>query len=116
MFGENIRITVLKAEIHEELAAQFGQLQPDGTRTVHPCPFFRPGDRFVFSLRDGVTGGSFCEMAKRDLFAMMVGLAGKGAATPAGEKGRIPPEICCCSDGLRPVFFKLEVMEPGEAR
>ena len=114
MFGTRIRITVVKAEVEKELAARYGQLQPDGTRTTHPCPFFHVGDTFVFSLKSGITGGPFCEMAKNDLFTMMVGLAGKGSAVPAGEKKQIPPEICCCSDGLRPVFFKLEVMEPDE--
>lgn len=114
MFGTRIRITVLKAEVHEELAAQYGQLQPDGSRTTHPCPFFRAGDRFVFSLKGGISGGNFCEMAKNDLFTMLVGLAGKGSVVPAGEKHTVPPEICCCSDGLRPVFFKLEVMEADE--
>ena len=115
MFVTRIRITVVKAEVEKELAAQYGQLQPDGTRTTHPCPFFRPGDKFEFSLKTGITGGKFCEMAKNDLFTMLVGLAGRGSATPAGEKGKLPPEICCCSDGLRPVFFKLEVMEQDEA-
>lgn len=115
MFITRIRITVLKADVETELAAQYGQLQPDGTRTTHPCPFFHPGDKFEFSLKGGITGGKFCEMAKNDLFTMMVGLAGKGAATPVGQKHLLAPEICCCSDGLRPVFFKLEVMEPDEA-
>lgn len=114
MFGEKIRITVLKAEVCEEMASQYGQLRPDGTRGTHPCPFFHPGDTFSFSLKTGITGGAFCEMAKNDLFTMLVGMAGKGSATPAGKKHKIAPEICCCSDGLRPVFFKLEVMEPGE--
>lgn len=114
MFITRIRITVLKADVETELAAQYGQLQPDGTRTTHPCPFFRPGDKFEFSLKNGITGGKFCEMAKNDLFTMMVGLAGKGAATPDGQKHLLAPEICCCSDGLRPVFFKLEVIEPDE--
>lgn len=114
MFANRIRITVLKSDVIEDLAAQYGQLQPDGTRNTHPCPFFHPGDRFIFSLKSGITGGPFCEMAKNDLFTMMTGLLGKGAATPVGEKRNIPPEICCCSDGLRPVFFKLEVMEPEE--
>lgn len=114
MFVTKIRITVLKAKVEKELAAQYGQLQPDGTRTTHPCPFFHPGDKFMFSLKTGITGGNFCEMAKNDLFTMLVGMAGKGSAVPVGEKHKIPPEICCCSDGLRPVFFKLEVMEPDE--
>ena len=114
MFANRIRITVVKADVMEDLAAQYGQLQSDGTRTTHPCPFFHPGDQFIFSLKGGITGGNFCEMAKNDLFTMMTGLLGKGAATPAGEKKNILPEICCCSDGLRPVFFKLEVMEPDE--
>lgn len=116
MFGENIRITVIKADVNQELAVEYGQLQPDGSRTVPPCPFFRVGDQFTFSLRSGIAGGPFCEMAKQDLFTMMVGLAGKGSATAVGEKGKIPPEICCCSDGLRPVFFKLEVMDSGETK
>ncbi len=111
MFGTKIRITVVKAEVERELAAQYGQLQPDGTRTTHPCPFFHEGDQFEFSLKSGITGGPFCEMAKNDLFTMLVGLAGKGSAVPAGERSAIPPEICCCSDGLRPVFFKLEVAD-----
>lgn len=114
MFITKIRITVLKADICEDLAAEYGQLQSDGTRTTHPCPFFHPGDKFAFSLKTGITGGNFCEMAKNDLFTMLVGMAGKGSATPVGQKCKIPPEICCCSDGLRPVFFKLEVMEPDE--
>ncbi|MGM9612697.1 MAG: TIGR04076 family protein [Butyricicoccus sp.] len=114
MFITRIRITVLKADVMDELASVYGQLQPDGTRTTHPCPFFHPGDKFEFSLKGGISGGPFCEMAKNDLFTMLTAMAGTGSATPAGQKKDIPPQICCCSDGLRPVFFKLEVMEPDE--
>lgn len=110
MFQTTIKIAVLKTEIFEELADEYGQVDEQGKRSIHPCPFFREGDEFLFSLKDGIVGGEFCQWAKAAIFPNLLAVAGQGGATEAERKKDIPPHICCCTDGLRPVVFKLEVV------
>lgn len=111
MFKTHVKITVVKADIFEDLAPEYGQPDENGIRHIHACPFFHVGDEFVFNLKEGITGGEFCEWAKAAIFSNLLAVAGQGGATEPGKKKDIPPHICCCTDGLRPVVFKLEVME-----
>lgn len=111
MFKTNVKITVIKADIFEDLAAEYGQVGPDGRKSTHPCPFFKVGDEFVFNLKNGIEGGEFCQWAKAAIFSNLLAVASQGGATPPEKIKDIPPHICCCSDGLRPVVFRLEVME-----
>ena len=111
MFKTHVKITVVKADIFEDLAPEYGQPDENGIRHIHACPFFHVDDEFVFNLKEGITGGEFCEWAKAAIFSNLLAVAGQGGATEPGKKKDIPPHICCCTDGLRPVVFKLEVME-----
>ena len=38
-------------------------------------------------------------------------VANKAGAVPDGEKADLAPQFTCCTDGLRPVIFKVESME-----
>ena len=111
MFGEKIKITVIKADVFQDLAEEYGQPDENGIKSTHCCPFFHVGDEFVFNLKEGIEGGEFCQWAKAAIFPNLLAVAGQGGATAPGKKQDIPPHICCCTDGLRPVVFKLEVME-----
>ena len=99
-----IKITVVKrlsmADIHP---------QGDGGATpdFEPvCPMFEEGDEFIAEI--GTAPRGFCPAAFDDIYRYISGLrfganypwmANKGTAT------------VCCTDGLRPVIFRLERME-----
>ena len=112
MFHTTVKITVVKVHVFSDLAEQFGrEPSPEGGKTISPCPFFQEGDVFTFRIQDGIQGGEFCEFAKATLFPNLLAVASKGGATPPDQRSQIPPEFCCCNDGLRPVVFRLEALE-----
>ena len=94
------RITVLRRTLNQEYIDAYR------TDEVLPCEFFREGQTFTvdspFDLPEG-----FCPWAWGDIryniLATMLG----------GERPWAnPPDmaISCCTDGYRPVFFKIEVI------
>ena len=101
-----VRITVLKTLFHEDLADEYRR--PD----VHygPCPFFAPGQEFLVNYLAERPEGFACDWAWDDihkiLFALMVG----------GDFGTWMKDpnvlITCCTDGVKPVVFKVERVYP----
>jgi TIGR04076 family protein len=91
------RITVLKITNNKELAMEYGH-------KGEPCPVFQEGQ--VFHTK-GIFGndipGGFCHMAWQALFMPVNVLAGGGRVL-----GQDDVHIACCTDGLRPVVFKIE--------
>ena len=97
-----VRITVLKTLFHEDLADEYRR--PD----VHygPCPFFTAGQEFTVNYLAERPEGFACDWAWDDihkiLFALMVG----------GSFGTWMNDpnvfITCCTDGVKPVIFKVE--------
>jgi uncharacterized repeat protein (TIGR04076 family) len=94
----DIKITVVKkvetGEIHEEFAVE-------GAESV--CPLVKLGAEFV-SKNMGVPDG-FCSWAWADIHRDVAHLAMGGDFPWMREKGEM---VSCCTDGLRPVIFKLE--------
>jgi len=101
-----VRITVIEKIGMKDLQKKYGTKEyKDGEDTS--CDKFKIGDTFTHGRGDAVPAG-FCAWAwadiNRDVEAMK-----NGANFPW-----IKPEgisIACCTDGLRPVFFKLERVE-----
>ena len=101
-----VRITVLKTLFHEDLADEYRR--PD----VHygPCPFFSPGQEFLVNYLAERPEGFACDWAWDDihkiLFALMIG----------GDFGTWMKDpnvfITCCTDGVKPVVFKVERVSP----
>ncbi len=91
------RITVLKVTNNPELAAEYGH-------SGNPCPVFSEGQVFYTT---GMFGNDipehFCHLAWQALVMPVNVLIGGGKVL-----GEDDVHIACCTDGLRPVIFKIE--------
>ncbi len=88
------KITVLKKTFNEEMY----KLYPYGFATA--CGRLEEGQVFVTNNRWDPPEG-FCPWAWHDLVSIIQSI----------HAGRDVPAIACCTDGLRPVLFKLERIE-----
>ena len=80
---------------------------PGTDREYSVCNAFKDGDEFVVEL-DGRMPDGFCSWAWRDIYKDVSVLRFGGNFDPWVEKG---VAITCCSDGIRPVSFKMERIE-----
>lgn len=95
-----VKITVLKQLDVKEMREKYGN-------NVEPtCKYAKLGN--VFLVQGFKKPEGFCDWAWSDIFRDVVHLALGGDFYWIKEKGTI---ISCCTDGLRPVLFKLERME-----
>ena len=95
-----IKITVLKMMFNQDLADEY--CQPD----VTPCPAFSEGQEFIVE-REKPEG--FCDWAWNDIYKVYMTLRWGGDFTPWMRDGN--QIIACCTDGIRPVVFRLERIE-----
>jgi uncharacterized repeat protein (TIGR04076 family) len=101
------KITVLKRMTNQDLVeAYMGEEYKQ--RNIVPCPHFEDGQEFI-AENPGTPPEGFCNSAwmniHKDLLAMMSG----GDFTPwVNQAGTA---IACCTDGFRPVVFKIERLE-----
>lgn len=95
------KITVLRTECYKDLAEKQGILE------FTPCPILKEGEEFITK---GIFGNDipdeFCYMAWQALVMPVNVLIGGGKVL-----GHDEVHIACCTDGLRPVVFKLERVE-----
>ena len=97
-----VRIKVLKKLNSEEI---FGDNPPLG-ENVKACPVYEIGQEFIVG-EDGEMPDGFCHWAWNDLYKVVTALRyGVNWEPDATKKGA--PTVQCCTDGLRPVIFKLE--------
>ena len=98
------KITVLHREVYPELAKM------QGIEDLGPCPVLKEGQEFITT---GIFGNDipegFCSMAWQALFMPVNVLIGGGKVL-----GHDDVHIACCTDGLRPVVFKIERIEEAE--
>jgi uncharacterized repeat protein (TIGR04076 family) len=94
-----VKITVLQRLIHQDLIDAF--MEPDVV--TRPCPRFADGQEFIV---EDHPGPEFCEAAWNDIYKAYLTLASGGSFAP--WMNRDDTAVVCCSDGIRPVFFKLE--------
>jgi len=88
------KITVLRRDFNEDLYRQY----PYGNAI--PCGRLAEGQEFITTCRWDPPEG-LCAWAWRDLLPVIQSF----------HEGRDNPAIQCCTDGLRPVIFKLEKIE-----
>ena len=93
-----VKITVLKRLLHEDLLAEYA----DSMWT--PCERFREGEEFI--ARGVNMPEGFCSWAWADIQKYVMTLSRGGNFV--GIKPGI--HIASCTDGFRPVIFKLEVL------
>ena len=93
-----IKITVMKKLFHADLVEQYAA-KPE---TWSPCSHFEVGDTFVTDLnRPWDMPRGFCGWAWADIQRTVYGMA----------RGGQDCFITCCTDGYRPVVFKLEKLK-----
>ena len=101
---KKVRITVLKRYFYKELADQY---LTEG-RAVGPCPLLKEGDTFLFE-GSAVMPQGFCPWARIDIYRGVSALSAGASFAPWNN--RDGEQISCCTDGVRPVIFRLEAVE-----
>lgn len=100
------KITVLKRALNTELAEEYSGVE------VTKCPFFEEGQVFTCNLFEKPQ--NFCDWAWNDLYKVVSTLSmGGNYSTGIFDKWMKDDNvmIVCCSDGMRPVSFKVERIE-----
>jgi uncharacterized repeat protein (TIGR04076 family) len=99
------KISVLKTLYHEDLAQEYRR--PDVPKG--PCPFFKEGDEFTVNYLTERPVGFDCDWAWDDIHKILMVLMLKGDfATWMKNPSNF---ITCCTDGIKPVVFKIERIE-----
>ncbi|MBW2148644.1 MAG: TIGR04076 family protein [Deltaproteobacteria bacterium] len=97
-----VKITVLKRLNHEEIFG--GRLQEVADTMTSVCNRLEDGQIFTVEM-DGQMPTGFCTWAWHDIVPEITTLRFGGNFPWMKEEGMI---YSCCSDGARPVIFKLE--------
>jgi uncharacterized repeat protein (TIGR04076 family) len=98
------KITVVKRVSMKDL---FGDNPPADVRVemVTPqCPALKEGQEFIY---DKTCPPGFCSWAFADIQRDLIAV-GFGASYPWIKEKQVA--ISCCTDGLRPVIFRIEVV------
>jgi uncharacterized repeat protein (TIGR04076 family) len=88
-----LRATVLRVTLDEELDRELRG------GSGGPCPVFQDGQQFVIDSPYLCPEG-FCHWAWADIRTFI----------QAAYFGSDTPQVACCTDGVRPVFFRIERM------
>jgi uncharacterized repeat protein (TIGR04076 family) len=97
------KITVLKKTFHPDLVEEYCKDPQTGI-----CTSFVEGDEFLTDSSTRMPDG-FCGYAWIDLHRLVLVLMNEGNFGSWMKDGRTM--IACCTDGIRPVIFKLERIE-----
>jgi uncharacterized repeat protein (TIGR04076 family) len=106
--GSKVKITVLRRGFNKDFVDQY--VKRERAATLGPCEVFREGQEFVVDAIEGMPAG-FCAWAWDDLYKVLISYWSGGKFGEWYEDG--DTIVCCCSDGTRPVYFKLEKLAEG---
>jgi len=101
-----VKITVLKRTVNWDLVQS--HMGPESQEAYEfPCPVFAEGDTFYYKPWSGAVPEGFCPSAWIDIQPKLQLVQSEGRypgdwVIPEGAA------IACCTDGYRPVMFKLE--------
>jgi uncharacterized repeat protein (TIGR04076 family) len=98
-----VKVTVVKAFTKEDI---FGENVPESLRNGKACPRHTPGEEFI--LEGDNCPRNFCGWAFRDIFRDYNHLRKNGNFPWVGKDGVM---FSSCTDGRKPVVFKLERMD-----
>ena len=99
-----VKITVLRKEFYAEYAEEY---LTDG-KGVGPCQLLEVGDEFIFEGGAAIPEG-FCPWAWIDIYHNVSAISTGSTYAPWNKKEA--QTIVCCTDGIRPVVFKIEAIE-----
>lgn len=100
-----IKITVIKRFKPEDVFGKVGYTTPNGKK-VTECTAFEDGQEFIIENLKKPDG--FCGWAWRDVYKDVAVLNFGGNFKNWAKEGL---QHTCCTDGVRPVVFKLERIE-----
>ena len=103
-----MKITVLKRMTNMDLVKEHMGSECQES-TGFPCPQYRDGQTFIFDPWSGIPDG-FCENAWADIHRNIQFVAGNGRY-PRSWVLPLGSAIACCTDGYRPVVFKIELLD-----
>ena len=99
------KITVLKKLYHQDLEEEYRR--PDVRKG--PCTFFEEGQEFIVDYLTERPEGFGCDWAWDDIHKVLMVLMLKGDfGTWMKDENMF---ITCCTDGIKPVVFKIERIE-----
>ena len=92
-----VKITVIKCSVNNDIMDQHADSRWE------PCEVFSQGQEYISSEGHNMPEG-FCSWAWADILKCVLTLS-RGGDFVGVKPGTF---VSCCSDGFRPVFFKLE--------
>jgi len=96
--SKQLKITVLKRDLYQDLVDEYA-----ADKTTAHCSLFEDGQVFILDSLD--MPEKFCSWAWADIHRDVVSVF-QGASFPwINQENTI---ISCCTDGFRPVTFKIE--------
>jgi len=101
-----VRITVVERTFNEEISREFGSESFLAGRGFGPCPNFEDGQVFVLDALSKPE--RFCNWAWADIHREVRTVAFGGGFPWVNTPNSA---ICCCTDGMKPVVFKVERIE-----
>ncbi len=102
MASGDFKITVLKRTYYPDLVGAYCQVDPG------PCSKFTDGQEIYCSLAQQPQG--FCSWAWNDIHKICLTF-NQGGKFNRGWMKDENTMITCCTDGLRPVIFKIEKID-----
>lgn len=99
-----VKITVLRKEFYPAYAEEY---LTEG-RAAGPCPILSEGQTFLYE-GGAVMPEGFCPWAWTDIYREVSVLAAGGGRE--NDWYRTRATLACCTDGVRPVIFRLEPLE-----
>ena len=100
------KITVLKTSFNKEYVDAY--VEHDRKINLGPCEVFHEGQEFITDAVVGMPQG-FCAWAWDDIYKVVVSFYAGGQFGMWYEKKN--EIIACCTDGTRPVYFKIESLD-----
>lgn len=101
---KKVKITVLRKEFYDDLADEY---LTEGVQTGS-CALLNVGDTFLFEGSAKMPEG-FCPWAWIDIYQSVNAISLGATFTPWNRKDN--QTIVCCTDGIRPVVFRIEAVE-----
>ena len=100
----DVRITILKSEVDNNLAGKYA------ISNFGPCPFHKAGQIFISDGEHRPNG--LCSHAWKSIEAMVASLSHGESLQPKGTWMRDDDKgVSACVDGLRPVIMLIETVD-----
>lgn len=105
---QQCKITVLKKTFHEDLAKDYFL-----NDEIEACSCFEVGQEFIAESPQKAPDDFPCAFAWADISGLVLVLLSGGGFGPSSWKWMKNDRtmITCCTDGVRPVVFRLELLE-----